>query len=157
METGMRYDGFTAEDEARFIEFTKRGVTAIFIYTNKLLSNGERAVFNPDDRLERPIVISGKIYAPVSLFTKFLGAKISKRCGKTTISLGDNKVSIKDDAREGYLPCEDVCSALGFCIGKFSEDMLLVIGKAEDISALRRDEALSAASAYALFGDYDTS
>ena len=153
----MRYEGFTAEDEARFIEFTGRGLTAIFIYTNKLLHNGERTVFNPDDRYERPIIISDVIYAPVSLFTKFLGAEYKKRCGKVTLKLGESTFSIKDDVKAGYLPCIETARALGFGVGKFSEDMFLVIGNEADIAAIREDEALSLAGAYALFGDYDTS
>ena len=153
----MRYAGFTAEDEARFIKHTERGLTAIFIYTNKLISNGERLVFNPDDRLERPVILSDDIYAPVSLFTKFLGAEYKKRCGRVTLTLGENKISIKDDVKVGYLPCEQVCRALGFFVGKFSENSFFVIGKEEDVAEIAADEALCAAGPYALFGDYDTS
>ena len=153
----MRYSGFTAEDEARFIEFTKRGVTAIFIYTAKLVSNGERTVFNPDDRFERPIMISGDVYAPVSLFSKFLGAEYKKRCGKITLTLGDKSLSLKDDKRTGYIPCKSSAEALGFAVGSYCENTFLVIGKKEDIEELTSDTVLTDAGAYALFGDYDTS
>ena len=153
----MRYFGYAAEDEQRFIEFTKRGLTAIFIYTNKLVHNGKREVYNPDDEGERTIAFSGDIYAPVSLFTKFLGAEYKKRCGKITLTLGTKSVSMKDDKKAGYLPAEAVCRELGFSVKLFSDKCFAVIGKAEDIKALSEDEALVLAGPYALFGEYDTS
>ena len=70
----MRFDGFTREDEQRFIDLTKDGVTAIFIYTDKLVVNGERTAYKKD----RTVVFSGEIYAPVSLFTDFLGVSCTE-------------------------------------------------------------------------------
>lgn len=151
----MKYSNFTPEDEARFLEFTSRGITAIFIYTNKLVHNGEHAVYNTDDRNERTVAFSGTIYAPISLFTKFLGAECKKRCGKVTVTLGDKSISLKDDVKTGYLPVEQVVSALGLSAKTFCENKMLVIGKAEDLSLLEADEALVAAGSYVIFGEYE--
>lgn len=153
----MRYSNFTPEDEARFLKFTSRGMTAIFIYSNKLVHNGERRTYNPSDIFERVVTFSGVMYAPVSLFVDVLGAEYKKRCGKITLSLNGKSVSVKDDKKTGYLPAEQVCRALGFATGLFSENSFLVIGKAEDIKVLSEDEAMLNAAPYALFGDYDTS
>ena len=151
----MRYANFTAEDEKRFVEFTKRGLTAIFIYTNRLISDGRHMVYNEDDIGERVVAFSQAMYAPVSLFSKALGAECKKRCGKITVSLGDRKVSVKDDVKEGYLPVESVCRELGLSTRRFCEDKMLVIGDEESLQSLASDPALAEAGSYAIFGEYE--
>ena len=151
----MRYSNFTAEDEARFIDFTSKGLTAIFLYTNKVLHKGERTVYNPKNREEKAVAISGEMYAPLSLFTDILGAECKKRCGKITLALNGNTVSLKDNVKKGYLPAVEVCKALGFSTRLLSENSFLVIGAEEILRELDGDAALVNAGPYALFGDYD--
>ena len=151
----MRYDGFTVDDEKRFLELTKKGMTAIFIYTNRLIHNGENTVYNEDDISERAIAIGGDVYAPVSLFTKFIGAEYKKRCGKVTLTLGDKSFSCKDSAKVGYLPVEEACAALGLASKKFCENKFLIIGNEEDLLELAKDEVLVTAGSYVVFGDYE--
>ncbi len=153
----MRYSNFTAEDEKRFIEFTKRGVTAIYIYTNKLVSNGERAVYDKNDAKVRTVAYSGVMYAPVSLFVDFLGAEYKKRCGRASLVLGDKKISVCYEKKEGYLPVVETASALGLYSKVLSDGSFVVIGAKEDLDEFEKDEMLVAAAPYALFGDYDTS
>ncbi len=151
----MRYEGFTKDDEKRFLEFTKRGLTAIFIYTNRLIHNGENRVYNESDIGERAVAFSGDIYAPVSLFTNFLGVEYKKRCGKIGLKRGEKSVSIKDDVKEGYLPVELVSAALGLSTKRFCENKFLVIGKEADLSELASDEVMVKAGSYAVFGEYE--
>lgn len=138
----MRYNGFTKEDEARFIKLTEKGMSALFLYTNRLLHNGKRAVYNESERDERAIAISGKMYAPVSFFEKFLKV--------------DTK-PFSDKLVGGCLPVIECCRELGLSAVSLCESKLVVIGKEEELSVFSSDEALAAAGAYAVFGEYDAS
>ena len=130
-------------------------MTAIFIYTNRLIHNGENTVYNECDISERAIAFSGDVYAPVSLFTKFLGAEYKKRCGRVTLTLGEKSFSCKDNVKTGYLPVEEACLALGLSSKKFCENKFLVIGKEADLLELAKDEVLLTAGSYVVFGDYE--
>ena len=149
----MRFDGFTREDEERFLDLSKRGVTAIFIYTDKLVSNGTRTAYSAD----RTVVFSGKIYAPVSLFSEFLGVSCKEKDGAATLALGDKEVCARYEKGGKYLPVEAVCRDLGIYTRVFAENSFLLIGNKETIDAIAADEVLVKAGPYALFGDYDAS
>ena len=60
----MRYLGFTKEDEESFIALTERGLTAIFVYTNRVVCNGKRCLVNEKDQKDRVIAISGEMCLP---------------------------------------------------------------------------------------------
>ena len=150
----MRYFDFTAEDEARFIELTRSGLAAAFVYSNKVLYNGQRTVLNPDDRNERVVAFSGTLYAPLSFFTDILGAECKKRCGRITLALGGKSTVVKDNVKTGYLPVKETCEALGLATRLLCEDTFIVVGDADAIKALDTDAKLVAAGPYAVFGDY---
>ena len=151
----MRYINFTKEDEIRFVEFTKKGITALFIYTDKLIHNGKRETYT-DSREDRAVAFSGVIYAPIALFVKFLGAKLDKNGDKTTLTLNGKAVNITFEKSEGYLPVEKICREFGIYTRLFCDNTFLLIGNRDDIDAIASDEALVNAGPYALFGDYET-
>ncbi len=149
----MRFDGFTREDEQRFLDLTKDGVTAIFIYTDKIVTNGTRTAYASD----RTIVVSGEISAPVSLFSDFLGVKCACREGGVTLDFAGKKADFDFTKDEKYLPVEKVCSALGIYTKSFAENSFLLIGNKSVVDTIAQDEVLVKAGPYALFGDYDAS
>ncbi|MBQ8689337.1 MAG: hypothetical protein IJ515_03125 [Clostridia bacterium] len=151
----MRYDGFTKEDEVRFIELTALGVTALYIYTDKLISCGVRTTYG-ESADERAIAYSGEMYAPVSLFVRFLGASCSDNGTGVTLSLGDRCVDLRYERKTGYLPVAATCSALGLYTKQLCEGGFILIGDKERVDAIASDEVLVKAGPYALFGDYDT-
>ena len=153
----MRYDGFTREDEARFIDLTKNGVTAMFIYTDKLIVNGERTTYGTDPFTERAVVFSGVMYAPVSLFSEFLGATCTENEGGVCISVDNKSASVRYDKAEGFVPVADVCCELGIYTKLLAEGSFLLIGDRSTIDTIAADEVLVKAGPYALFGDYDVS
>ena len=46
----MRYTNFTPEHEAEFQRLSSDGVTAVFVYTEKLIHCGKRVVYNSEDK-----------------------------------------------------------------------------------------------------------
>lgn len=149
----MRFDGFTREDEQRFIDLTKDGVTAIFIYTDKLVVNGERTAYKKD----RTVVFSGEIYAPVSLFTDFLGVSCTERDNGAVLEFSGKRASVSYEKGGEYLPVEKTCAELGIYTRAFAENSFLLIGNKTVIDTVAADEVLAKAGPYALFGDYDVS
>lgn len=149
----MRFDGFTREDEQRFLDLTKDGVTAIFIYTDKLVTNGERVTYRSD----RTVVFAGEIYAPVSLFTDFLGVTGCECDGGVTLEFSEKKTTFAFEKGGKYLPVERVCAELGIYTKAFEENSFLLIGNETVIGEIASDDALVKAGPYALFGDYDAS
>ena len=153
----MRYSGFTKEDEERFIALTARGLTAVFLYTGKIVSGGKRCYASSVDKNARVIAISGKTYAPVCLFTDVLGATYAENAGTAELMLGDVCVNVSDMLSEGYLPVKEVAEALGMRCVSFADGTFTVFGDSNAIDELSASEELIKAGPYALFGDYDTS
>lgn len=149
----MRFDGFTREDEQRFIDLTKDGVTAIFIYTDKLVVNGERTAYKKD----RTVVFSGEIYAPVSLFTDFLGVSCTECDNGAVLEFSGKRAAVSYEKGGEYLPVEKTCAELGIYTRAFAENSFLLIGNKAVIDTVAADEVLAKAGPYALFGDYDVS
>ena len=153
----MRFDGFTREDEARFLDLTREGVTAIFIYTDKVVSNGTRTSYGKNPMVDRTVVFAGDIYAPVSLFSDFLNVECTEYEGGVTLRANGKEVKAAYEKGATYLPVVSICQSLGIYTKSFSENSFLLIGNEETISNISSDEALVKAGPYALFGDYDTS
>ena len=153
----MRYFDFTKEDEVEFLKLTEKGLTAVFLYTDKVVHNGERKTLTSEGKSAKIIAFSGKMYAPVSFFTDFLGAKADATDGKITLTLEEKSVSVSEIAKGGYLPIETVANALGIETRLLYEDSFLVMGNKEALDTLTASQELIKAGPYALFGDYDTS
>ena len=153
----MRYFDFTREDEVEFLKLTERGLTAVFLYTNKVVHNGEVRTLTSGGEAAKIIAFSGVMYAPVSFFVDFIGAKMTEENGRITLSLAKNTVSVGEMLKKGYLPIEKVVNALGVETRLLYEDSFLVMGEKDALATLCESEKLVKAGPYALFGDYDTS
>ena len=153
----MRFDGFTREDEQRFLDLTKGGVTAIFIYTDKAVCCGNRKTFGGNPALDRTVVFGGEIYAPVSLFSEFLGVTVTECDGGVTLEFGGKKVCATYEKGGKLLPVVSICQSLGIYTRSLSENSFLLIGNEDAIAEIAADEVLVKAGPYALFGDYDAS
>ncbi len=149
----MRFDGFTREDEQRFLDLTRDGVIGIFIYTDKLVVNGVRKTYSAD----RTVVFSGEIYAPVSLFEEFLDVACTECDNGVTLEFGGKKTFASYEKGGKYLPVEKICGELEIYTKSFAENSFLLIGNKQVIDAVAADEVLAKAGPYALFGDYDAS
>ena len=101
----MRYLGFTKEDEESFLSLSARGLTAIFLYTNKVVHNGEVLTVS-ENKCEKILAFSGEPYAPLSFFTKFLGATVADNGGTKSLVIGDGAVTIDCMLKGGCLPVE---------------------------------------------------
>ena len=149
----MRFDGFAREDEKRFLDLTREGVAALFIYTDKLVVNGERKTYEKD----RTVVFSGEIYAPVSLFSEFLGVSCAESEGGVTLEFCGKRTASAYEKGEKYLPVRKICAELGIYTKSLAENSFLLVGNKEAIDEICADEVLVKAGPYALFGDYDAS
>ena len=152
----MRYLGFTKEDEESFLSLSSRGLTAIFLYTNRVVHNGEVFTIS-DDKSEKIIAFSGEPYAPISFFTKFLGATADDNGGAKSLVIGDVAVVIDGMLKGGCLPVERLCKSFGIKSVLLYDNSFLVMGNEQALSELCESEVLIKAGPYALFGDYDTS
>ena len=153
----MRFDGFTREDEQRFLDLTKGGVTAIFIYTDKVVCCGDRKTLGGNPAVDRTVVFGGEIYAPVSLFSEFLGASATECDGGVALEFGGKKACATYEKGGKLLPVVSICQSLGIYTRSLSENSFLLIGNEDAIAEIAADEVLVKAGPYALFGDYDAS
>ena len=153
----MRFDGFTREDEQRFLDLTKDGITAIFIYTDKVVSNGVRTSYGKNPSIDRTVVFAGEIYAPVSLFSDFLGVSCTESDGGVALEFAGKRVNAAYEKGNTYLPVVSTCQSLGIYTKSFSENSFLLMGNEKAIADIAADEVLVKAGPYALFGDYDAS
>ena len=171
----MRYSGFDHNDEKNFLELTKKGVAATFIYSTNVCYNGKLFKFDENNRDIRTIAISDIVLVPITFFSEILALKVSGRCGKTTIINGEQKVELKTCEcaykvngesklfavapkvidKVIYVPAIDVATSLGFAAGSFYENRLVAVGPKKEIDELYDNKALSDAASYVIFGEYD--
>ncbi len=138
---------YTDEEYDEFVKMSEDGLTAAFIYTNKLLHKGKSCVYNETDRKERAIAKGGAIYVPVSFYEKFVGVSISGVDASLGYTLDGKK----------YVNALGCAAALGLCADTFYENRLFVIGTEAQLDKIRSNPNLEEAGAYALFGNYDAS
>ncbi len=141
---GMKYRvNYKNCDSEEFLSLSRSGAAALFLYSDKVLVNGEHTYLNEG----RVIAKSGVIYAPVSLFTDILGINSEKV--DTSFGVSYNGAT--------YLPVLETARALGYLAESYYQDRLIVIGGSEHIAAMNANPRLEEAGAYAVFGSYDAS
>lgn len=153
----MRYFDFTKEDELEFIKLTERGLTAVFLYTDKVVHNGSVKILSHNGEAKKIIAYSGVMYAPEFFFVDFLGAEIEGEGSCRVLKLGESSVRVAEIEKRGFLPIEKVCKELGIATKLLCDASFLVMGDKDAISELCSSDALVSAGPYALFGDYDVS
>ncbi len=129
---------FTDAEYERFLELSREGIVATFIYSTNVMKDGKLYRYDEADKKVRAIAEGGVIMVPVSFFQSFLGVKAPK-----------------SDA--AYLPLIKTCGELGFNARAFYFDRLIAIGSEEQLLEIEKSENLQEAGAYAVFGGYDAS
>ena len=154
----MRYSGFTADDEKRFIKLTEKGISAVFIYSNRVCSNGQLKFYDENDKGVRTIAISGVVFVPVSYFTEILGFTVKNENEKICITDGKlNKFEYEAKEINGrfYVPIIEAALSLGLSASALYDNRMVAVGPKKEIEKLKNDQALTKAGAYVLFGEYD--
>ena len=129
---------YTEADYERFLELSREGVIATFIYSSNIIKDGQICHYDESDRGVRAVAKNGITMVPVSFFEKFLGKKAA-------------------ESDTGYLPLIKTCRELGFNARSYYNDRLTVIGTEEQLREIAESENLQEAGAYAVFGKYDAS
>lgn len=127
---------YTEAEYQRFLELSREGVIATFIYSTNVMKDGKIYRYDETDKKVRAIAEGGVIMVPVSFFEHFLGKKAPK-------------------SDVAYLPLIKTCRELGFKARAFYFDRLIVIGSEEQLLEIEKSENLQEAGAYAVFGKYD--
>lgn len=132
-----KFDYYTAEDEARFVELIKTdGAYSLFLYSRNVLTpNGIRPL-DESDRSVRTVAKSGKMYVPVSFFTDFLKADVGA-------------------CSEKHVPLADTCRRLGIPVGIYNGGLLAVVGGSTVGAEIKKNPRLIYAGGYATLGKYD--
>ncbi len=128
---------YTETDYERFIELSKNGLVATFIYCENVIKDGKLSRYDKTDKKVRAIAKDGITMVPVSFFEKFLGKKAPET-----------------DAE--YLPLIKTCQQLGLSARSFYHNRMTAIGTEEQLDEIEKSEILQEAGAYALFGKYDS-
>ncbi len=129
---------YTDKDHDRFLQLSREGIVAVFIYSENVVKDGKICLYDEGDPKVRAIATDGVIMVPVSFFEKFLGKKAP-------------------ESTEAYLPLIKTCQELGSNARAFYFDRLIVIGSEEQLLEIEKSENLQEAGAYAIFGKYDAS
>ena len=171
-----RFDYFTDEDREQFIELTKEGAVAIFLYARTILQDGELHLFDPSDADVRAIARSSVVLVPECFFEEYFGicAEINgthiilqkdtaKLCGcaenvEYTFSGTDYSFSIAP-CRKGshfYLPVQEVCARFGIPVKAYYDNMLLVMGSNAALAVMDANPRLQYAGGYAVVGEFSS-
>ena len=73
------FQGYFVAQIDEFLEMSKSGVTAIYLYSPNVLKDGEIYRFDKNDKRVRTMKKNGATAAPISLFTNFLGAESEEK------------------------------------------------------------------------------
>ena len=170
------FDDYSERDVALFKRMSIRGGIAIFLYSSNVYKDCKVCLYDEKNKSVRAIAKSGATYVPVSFFEKYLGAAITKRCGKVTLTLGGETVTFKKGERaykhgdvagefdfaidelDGhiYVPAIKCATMLGIKAKSYNEDLLTVFGD-EAIETLDSAPGAVYAGGYLVLGDYDKS
>ena len=129
---------YTEQEYNRFVEMSREGAVAVFIYSQNVFKDGKIYHYDESDRGVRAIAKGGVTMVPVSFFERFLGVKAP-------------------ETDEKHLPLIKTARELGFSVGSYYFDRLTVIGTKEQLAEIEASETLAEAGAYAVFGKYDAS
>lgn len=157
--------------------YSKKGVTSIFIYSNKILKNGAHSFYDSDNKKVRCVLKCGIAQVPASFFEASLGFKVAADGDTVTVSRGAKKLvaTVGEVAYELsgkkkefaspvfsenghiYLPAVAVAEALGTAARTFDGNKLIVFATKEQLDEIERDVDLQVSASYATLGKYDAS
>ena len=127
---------FTNKEYDRFLELSREGVIATFIYSQNVVKDGRICRYDECNSGVRAVAKNGITMVPVSFFERFLGVKAP-------------------ETGEKYLPLISTCSSIGITARAFYENRLTLIGTEDQLAEIGASEALVEAACYAVFGKYD--
>lgn len=173
VDRSKQFDYYTEEDTAKFLELSKNGAIAAFIYAKRVLVGGELRSIG-DDPATRIIAKEEKLLFPSVFFSHFLGAQVSDDGESCSITLGGKSATFKKDEDTykvgeecGKLPIS--CSSergivyipwfalnvFGISAKEYYDGRLVVIGDDSVFLEMKKNPRLQYAASYAVTGDYD--
>ena len=154
---------FTDSDKERFIQLSKDGAIAVFLYTQNVFVDGKIEVYSKEKNL-RAVGRGGVTYVPETFYSKILGAKTENKDTSFVIEFNSKKIEVPFGTTSGeafvkggccYLPLIKVSYDLGIEAKSYYENRLTVIGKKEHIAAMDACANLEEAASYLVFGEYE--
>lgn len=157
--------------------YSKKGITATFIYSPNILKNGSLITYDPDDKSLKAIRKNGETYLPECFFKVFEDVCVEKNEKYLSICRADKRVICRlsdDDATSFqnatfltdqaenkfghiYLPAIKTALALGIECRAFDDGKLTVFAKKELLDEIELDTELQVSASYAVIGKYDAS
>lgn len=143
----------TEAERENAVKMSRDGLTALFLYCNKILYKGESRLYDEKDKSVRAIGKDSKIFVPAVFFEEILGCKVEG----DTLSLGERSFKATVYAKDGanYFLMPETANALGFDSRLYYENRLVVIATPEMHEKIAESEAMEEAVSYAVFGRYD--
>ena len=160
-----------------FEEFSKKGVTSVFIYSRAILKNGNIYYYDDSDRGVRAVMRNGETYVPADFFSRFLGLSIKEDEGEISVSSETSVLSAKIGGKryllngtkgeftypvtrsngKVYLPALKVALALGVSGRGYDDGKLTVFAETAILDEIETNEELQISASYATLGRYDAS
>ncbi len=141
-------------DRSLFPKAAGKETVATFIYYENVYADGELHTYSDGARVT---AYGGKMYVPMELFTKFLGA-LDDEAAKTITKDGKTfsyRDSVKVSKGVSYLPALATAEAFGLSARVFLRK-LFVIGEQSLLDAIDKDEHLRESALYTMTGVYTT-
>ena len=130
-----KFDYFTKEDEARFIQLVaEEDAKVLFLYSRNVLTKDGILHLDEGDKGVRTVARSGIMYVPAAFFEKFLGK------------------SVEEGA---YLPLIATCESLGIFARTYNDGLLAIVGGEKLHGEILKNQRLIYAGGYATLGKYD--
>ncbi len=157
LKPNLDYKFYDEGGAQRFRDMTKRGLVSLFLYSDRIYTNGEGKTLCDGERTLRLIAKGGIMYAPIFLFESLFGAKAVYSGDNANISLGElsfcDKVLVDNDI--AYINPIACARALSIPSGLFYENRLLAFASEEVLSEFASDKEAIVAAAYLTVGEYD--
>ena len=143
----------TDEQRDEAIDLSRDGLTAAFLYCNKILYKGESRPYDKADKSLRAIGKGSEIYLPSVFFTECLGAL----CDGGALTLGEHRSGSERIVADGvdYYKMPATALELGLDARLYYDNRLVVVASPEQHARISEGEAMEEAVSYAVFGKYD--
>ncbi len=171
-----RYDYFSSEDFTQFKDIIKDGAAAVFLYARTVLADGKLHLLDPADSEVRAIARASVILVPECFLRDYFEIQTETENDCITLVKDARKLCVRAEdllytldgvcgefevppCQKGshfYLPARDVCALFEIPVGVYYENMLLVMGSEEAVSAIQSNPRLEYAGGYAVVGEFST-
>lgn len=151
------YVFYNEEAGKKFINLSKDGMIALYIYSSHVLKNGAIEEIVCGQKAYRTVAFSGVSYAPTEFFAKFLCVEVALREDKATVSLNGKsaEINVRTSSGIAFLPIIETALALGLYAKGYCENKLIVIGTSAQLDVIDKDPDIQDAGGYEVLGKYD--